>query len=222
MPCGTAMHRLCFEKSVAECGEQICPHCRVRSEMVYLSDGQSMVCWRNGSTPACLCDAKKHDMREQYDVCPKRPSQCSQCLEIMPYDAMDGHLVKCVDPFKTGSKKCKNDGCTASVTSLNDSIHQMTCPYRHIKCACGTKMQYRQLKDHLINGCKKRSAKCAFCTSIFSLQNPNLAPVTHRYCTECPVQTLIETALKSPLQMSKEVSIAKAENSAALNYSELP
>jgi hypothetical protein len=223
LPCGTLVHRKCFEKCNAEGAEYVvCPHCRVAGSRLHRTDPAiSIQMWRDGQRPPCLCKEKAHASRNEYDTCPFRPSQCGECLEIMPLNQLHAHHAECMKKSGTSSVKCPNAGCIAVLNPRSNELHAIVCPKRKVRCVCKKEMAYEEFQLHIKGICKKRVRKCEFCNTLRSLDGA-LAEITHKQDVACPVRRLVHMSLDQPTKMHDHLAKADAAAAAAPGYENIP
>ena len=101
--------------------------------------------------------------------CSLRPYKCQYCLKRSTYaDIVQNHLPECpMHPVD-----CPNVRGAEGVVRQDLATHLSSCPLQSVQCSngCGVQVLRRELKDHLMNDCRKRKVPCEYCKTVGSFE----------------------------------------------------
>ena len=101
--------------------------------------------------------------------CSLRPHECQYCQTGSTYaDIVQNHLPQCpMHPVV-----CPNVCGAEGVVRQGLAAHLSSCPLQSVRCSngCGVQVLRRELKDHLMNDCRKRKVPCEYCKTVSSFE----------------------------------------------------
>ena len=127
----------------------------------------------------CQAEMLRQQITEHKGMtCPKRIVSCLFCQEQIRYDVTDAHFQECpIYPVE-----CPRH-CEFGRTLLRKDLdfHRENCPLEPVVCsACKIEVIRKEMNEHSLSECPKRSTKCKYCHRIGPYDD-----ITGQHVNEC-------------------------------------
>ena len=145
-----------------------CPKSCTGGELVKRRDlhAHSLICpLESVLCPECRAEMLREKLAEHgKNSCPKRIILCIYCMKQIQYDVTDMHLQGCPEYPIECPRRCESG---LIILRKNLTIHRKMCPFEPLVCsACETVVIRKDMSEHSMSTCPKRSTECKYCHRI--------------------------------------------------------